>query len=68
MYRTYDSSLRTRLLRLILPYERVRCDKCGHEAWALGGFWNDLRSGELPPGILIVFSIIALIFAFSLVR
>jgi len=68
MQRTYDYNLKIRLLRLVIPCQRVRCDSCGHEAWALSFGWTDLRNGEVPPGVLVLFCIIALIIAVYIAR
>ena len=68
MQRTYDYTLKIRLLRLFVPCQRVRCDSCGHEAWALSMGWTDLRNGEVPPGLLVFFCIIALVFAIYIAR
>lgn len=63
MQRTYDYSLKIRLLRLVIPCQRVRCDSCGREAWALSLGWTDLRNGEVPPGLLVIFCVLALMVA-----
>ncbi len=68
MQRTFDYNLRIRLIRLFLPLQRVRCDSCGHESWALSFGWTDLRNGEVPPGLLVVFCIIALVLAVYIAR
>jgi hypothetical protein len=68
MHRVYDYSLRVRFVRLLLPVHRVRCDKCGLEAWAWQGGWADLKQGEMPPGILVAISIVTLLIAVYLAR
>ncbi len=68
MQRTYDYNLKIRFLRLFLPCQRVRCDSCGHEGWALSFGWTDLQNGEVPPGLLVVFCVLALILALHLAR
>ncbi len=68
MHRTYDYNLKIRLVRLLVPVHRVRCDKCGQEGWAWKGGWTELRQGEMPPGILVAISIVTLLIAFYLAR
>ena len=68
MQRTYDYTLKVRLLRLFVPCQRVRCDSCGKEAWAWDAAWADVRQGEIPPAMLVVLCIIALCLAFYIAR
>lgn len=68
LLKTYDHSLRVRFIQLVLPRQRVRCDSCGREGWAWSFGWTDLRNGELPPGVLLLFSVVALLIALFIAK
>ena len=68
MRKLQRNDFRTRLLRLIIPCEQVRCDMCGRKAWVSEGTWFRGRPAGIPPVLFLALCIVLLIVAYCIGR
>lgn len=68
MHVLYKYDMRVRLIRLFIPYQRIRCDSCGQEAWAWRGSLVGEKAGDFPPGLLLALCITAIVVALCIAR